>query len=172
MAKVNIYVTEDLKRRMDQAEGVNWSPLACRAFEAKLAELITQRGAKDMQDVIMRLRASAAKSSDEAHAVGLESGRAWAMGKAEAHELRRLATADDTFDWDDYFVGGSGNGYGDDENLYFLIEPHSTGDRVAARDFWEAVGRGDIEGVTSSPKFLKGFVAGALEVWREVEDQL
>ena len=33
------YVPDDLKRRMDEAEGVNWSPLACGAFEAKLAEI-------------------------------------------------------------------------------------------------------------------------------------
>ncbi len=45
MAKMTIYVPDELKGRMDEVEGVNWSPLACQAFESKLAQVITKRGA-------------------------------------------------------------------------------------------------------------------------------
>jgi hypothetical protein len=36
---MTIYVPDALRRRMDAAAGTNWSSLACRAFEARLAEL-------------------------------------------------------------------------------------------------------------------------------------
>jgi hypothetical protein len=36
MARMNLYVPDDLKKRMDALGGVAWSPLACKAFAAFL----------------------------------------------------------------------------------------------------------------------------------------
>ena len=91
MASMNIYIPDALKRRMDAVEGVNWSPLACRAFEIKLAELITKRGAKDMDDVVARLKALKANTDDELTKAGREHGRAWASNTADKPELELLA---------------------------------------------------------------------------------
>jgi hypothetical protein len=76
---------------MDRAdEQVNWSAVACRAFEEKLAEIALKRGRKTMDDVIQRLRASKVRGSDpvywDAHAIG----RRWAETTAEADQLERL----------------------------------------------------------------------------------
>jgi hypothetical protein len=48
MARANISIPDDLRHRMDEVEGerINWSALACQAFESKLAEIITKRGSR------------------------------------------------------------------------------------------------------------------------------
>src|SRR4051812_13093986 len=57
--RTNISVPQELKARMEAvAEPVNWSSVACEAFESKLAEITARRGARDMREAIERLRAS------------------------------------------------------------------------------------------------------------------
>src|SRR5690242_4321225 len=91
--RTTISVPNDLKARMDACgEPVNWSAVACRAFEEKLAEITRRRGAKSMKEVAMRLRASKRRSETEVYNEGSEAGKDWAMHRAEADELERLAT--------------------------------------------------------------------------------
>jgi len=48
VTRTNISIPADLKRRMDKvSEGVNWSALACRAFEDKVAEMETRNLSKN-----------------------------------------------------------------------------------------------------------------------------
>jgi hypothetical protein len=54
MAKMTVYVPDDLKRRMDEVEGANWSAVACEAFDAKLANTISTRRAKPMSETMSR----------------------------------------------------------------------------------------------------------------------
>ena len=55
--RTTISVPLELKKRMDKVkEDVNWSALACRAFEQKLAEVASKKENKTMNDVITRLR--------------------------------------------------------------------------------------------------------------------
>src|SRR5260370_8114024 len=73
--RTTITIPSDLKARMDAiGEEVNWSAVASRAFEARLAEIISKRGAKKMEDVVTRLRASKNKAQDEAKTRGIEAG--------------------------------------------------------------------------------------------------
>ena len=177
MAKMTIYVPDDLKRRMDEVEGVNWSPLACRAFESKLAEIISQRGAKNMSDVVSRLKASKAKTTDEAMLRGQQAGKAWASDLAEAVELLRLedwSTSDHGgWSWQDHFLSSddSNSAFGHDHQLAEFISGEDL-DRSDGNRFWVvALGDGSRED-RNSGSFLVGFVEGALAVWDEVKDQL
>lgn len=181
MAKMTVYVPAALKARMDQAEGVNWSPLACRAFEAKLAELITAKGAKDMKEVIARLKASKAKTEDKAKLQGREAGKTWASNQAEAAELQRLEewTEGDFgvgWTWDDHLMAerDPNAAFGDGHHLAERISG-GTGENFGRRDgelFWANI-LGDREADLSfDAAFLVGFVEGALEVWGQVKDQL
>lgn len=175
MAKMTIYVPDDLKGRMDQAEGVNWSPLACRAFEGKLAEIITQRGVRDMKDVATRLRTSKQKSEDMYVKRGRLDGQDWAKNSAEAEELERLAAYDAAFASQSirsFESVPNASAYGEDEHFVFVIRPDDDGERRAARDFWEELLSDDAEVFTGQPAYIQAFADAALEVWNEVKDQL
>ena len=75
-ARTTITVPADLKARMEAIEEpVNWSALACQAFEHKLAEMIKQGGPKNMTDVVARLRASKDRLESEQYQAGQEPGK-------------------------------------------------------------------------------------------------
>jgi hypothetical protein len=180
--RTSISVSEDLKARMDAVgEGVNWSAVACRAFEVKLGEIASQKGQKDMKDVVDRLRASKQKTQDRDRVEGGDQGREWAKTTADADELQNLAQAVDRA----YLDGGveamfglidtGRSRYTPAEKFFFWINHGTTGDideldRQAAYEFWGTV-LGD-DNVPNKPAFVVGFAEGAIEVWREVEDQL
>jgi hypothetical protein len=171
----NISIPADLKARMDAIEEpVNWSAVASQAFEAKLAEIITRRGAKQMEDVITRLRASNRKGESEAKAAGREAGLLWASDEAEAEELERLERA-----WNENTNNSLGTfstewdgAYGPEERFVFTIRPEDDTDRDAAAQFWTTVHGEDYADFTSRDGFVQGFFEGALEVWSEVKDKL
>src|SRR5262245_7258555 len=90
-ARTTISVPPELKAKMDAVtDEINWSALACRAFEDKLADLVAKQVMRDRQDVITRLRASKRRTEDEHYQEGQKAGRAWAEATAEAGELQRL----------------------------------------------------------------------------------
>src|SRR5262245_57540294 len=110
--RTTISVPLDLKKRMDAAgAGVNWSAVACRAFEVELAEIAARKKEKTMDDVIQRLRASKLRGASEAHKEGDAAGRKWARDHAEADELQNLENLLDLldgesgFDRDPFFSG-------------------------------------------------------------------
>jgi hypothetical protein len=178
MAKMTIYLPDKLKARMDAVEGVNWSPLAARAFEAKLAEIITLKGAKEMDDVIARLKASKAKTDDASTIRGREAGREWAKDHAEAAELERLESYTEGdfgtgWTWSEWLndPGPDSEAFGKDHYLAAAVSGDADNfDRADGENFWEFVGASDEE--TSSGAFLVGFVEGALEVWSKVKDEV
>src|SRR5258708_2436795 len=112
MAKMTIYVPDGLKRRMDEAAAVNWSPLACRAFELKLAEIITAEGAKNMRDVIVRLRAEMAVDEVASKSRGRLLGESWAKNVARPAELKRLESLESIW-WEDFPFGEMAQGIGE-----------------------------------------------------------
>src|SRR5262245_14260814 len=92
--RTTVSIPQDLKARMDAvSEPVNWSQVAVRAFEDKLAEIASRKKEKTMSDAIQRLRASKLKGDDRRYREGHEAGWAWARDVAEAEELRRLTKA-------------------------------------------------------------------------------
>jgi hypothetical protein len=172
-ARTTISMPRQLKEQMDAVtEPVNWSALACRAFEAKLAELAAKKEQKDMKDVITRLRASKRRVEDEHYHQGEKAGREWGESDAEVDELAnlqrwyaRLGRDVDAVFGDDAW----GRAYSSAELIAFAAWPERDGDRSAAEEFWNQC-LGDDANLADDPQFVKGFVEGALELWDEVKD--
>jgi hypothetical protein len=172
---MTITVPQAVKEQMDQVkENVNWSAVASEAFQRKVVAIRTRR-TKTMtrQKVIERL-----KSAGEADPFGFEAGRAvgrkWAEEKALPRYLRNLAKNPEVaFEWkceepspqDPYPTPYRHI----DSTLAGVIMEGSGGD---SQTFWaEAIGpKGDE--LAEGEEFARGFVAGALEVWEEVKDEL
>ena len=56
VTRTSISVLRDLKKRMNKVkEPVNWSGIACRAFEIHLGDITAKKEHKKMSDVIMNL---------------------------------------------------------------------------------------------------------------------
>jgi hypothetical protein len=172
MARSNISIPDDLKRRMDQVEGerVNWSALACQAFESRLAEIITKQGAKDMEEVVARLRASRMKTSSKLKTAGHEAGVEWAKTSAEAEELRRIEGLCSS-DWAEWLAGPFNMSYGVEECFVFAVQPENDGSRSAVDDFWGQAAP-EITRPEINEDFIDGFTNGAMEVWYAVKDRL
>jgi hypothetical protein len=171
-ARTTITIPPDLKARMEAVEEpMNWSAIACTAFEQKLAEITKRRGAKDMKEVIDRLRASKQKHENEQYNGGHEAGQEWARNEAEAGELIRLEKFHDACgpsDWGRFFWTSDRDAYGAAENLVFRIWPDDDRDRDAASNFWESQGHEEYP----DDEFVRGFAEGALEIWDQVKNQL
>jgi hypothetical protein len=173
-ARTTISVPRHLKEQMEAvAEPVNWSALACRAFEAKLAEIAAKKERKGMDDIVTRLRASKRRVEDEHYQQGDAAGREWVKDLAEADELMCLERWKAAFgwEWDRFFTDDFSNAYSEAEQVAFAVWPEHDGDRRMADEFWEQV-LGDDISATHHPQFVKGFVEGALALWDEVKDQL
>jgi hypothetical protein len=157
--RTTITLPHDLKKRMDAVrEQVNWSATAAAAFEAKLLEIESRKDVKTMKETIERLKASKRKEEEEMLKLGREAGLEWAMKKAEYIDLERLANhkVRSAFDGEDFFA----------EIRY---EDWKQGRKADA--FWESV-LGDSAYRAESNSFIQGFIAGALEVWNDVKEQL
>ena len=173
MARINVSISDELKSRMDEVEdeGVNWSALAAQAFEAKLAELVTKRGARNMRDVIARMRALKYKRGRGDRSRGREAGIVWAKNAAEPDQLERL---DDLINsaGEDYFAEDPDQDYTPAERFYYeVIEPDHEGKRRIAMEWWlrNFASTGEAGPLSSD---VEGFAEGAMEVWQQVRDEL
>src|SRR5262249_19619950 len=90
MARISIYVPDDLKSQMDGIERINWSEIARPAFEQAVATFEHQKG-QTMDTAIERLRASKEAQSQNDFFAGQQDGRVWAQDTADYAELRRLS---------------------------------------------------------------------------------
>ncbi len=88
--RFTISITKDLKSRMDDVQGPNWSAVARAAFERELAEIARRRDGEVEDVVLARMRASLAKHVQESYSKGWEAGKQWAERAAEWPELERL----------------------------------------------------------------------------------
>src|SRR5690349_19928782 len=81
--RTTITVPADLKDRMDATgSSVNWSAVAARAFEVKLAEINARKKGATMDDVITRMKAADEADANEARQEGKEAGEQWARTEA------------------------------------------------------------------------------------------
>ncbi len=170
MPKISIYVPDDMKARMDNAdERGNWSGIAQQAFDLELTHLEAVKEIKTMTDVVERLRASKQKSTKSSHGDGRTAGREWAMHSAEYNELRRVAE----LDVNDLYQGT-------DWAVRVIVTVAIVGDRSEANQMVRSDGdMADIygvdeENVTASltVDYLAGFVEGATEVWGEIKSEI
>jgi hypothetical protein len=173
VARINLSISDDLKRRMDEVEdeGVNWSALAALAFEAKLVEFVTKRGARSMREVIARLRAARHEVRPGGSARGREAGIAWASNVARPEHLETL---DDLISSGDegYFAEDPDQDYPPAERFYYeVIEPDHEGNRRAALRWWSQNFEGLVE-VGPSGEDVTGFAEGAQSIWDQVKDEI
>jgi hypothetical protein len=171
-ARTTITVPADLKARMEAIDQeVNWSALACQAFEERLAEIVKTKGNATMEEAIARLRASKRRLESRQYQDGRGAGDRWAKDSAEAEELTRLAGWRQKFarDWNIIWADADGTAtYASAETFVLTIRPDEDGDRQAAQEFWSHF----IEHDLPDAEFVHGFADGALGVWDEVKDQL
>jgi hypothetical protein len=173
--RTTISVPLDLKKRMDKVkEDVNWSALACQAFEGKLAEIAAKKETKTMEDVIQRLRGSLRQHESETYKEGYEFGQEWAQKTAEAGELKRLERAIDQHqrNWEETFEVFEGQSGGVPARgwVYSLIWPADT-EFDKEDDFWGAAIGDDLSPV-DEPQFVRGFAEGAVDIWRQLKSRV
>ena len=128
MPKVNLYVPDDLKARMDDTrEAVNWSAVAQRAFREAISTHQIRKDRFDMEHVVERLRASKERFEERQLAAGKDVGTKWAKTQAEFFELVAVAS----FDPDAHA------GELDRDTLQWLIDPDGETDPRGWAEFWE-----------------------------------
>jgi len=179
MAKMTIYVPDNLKERMDRIkEDVNWSNIACRGFEQKLGEIASRKEKKKMADAVQRLRAWKHQHESRLFKEGFDWGQDWAKDDASVTQLKRLEmlynrlSNEPVYNWEHFFAFDANNAYTVYELLYFQLEPDHNGDRESARDFWERAVGDDGDTNIQEGELVRGFAEGALDIWRSVKHQL
>jgi hypothetical protein len=171
--RVNVYVPGDLKSRMDSiGERVNWSGVACAAFERKLLELQSEQEAESDEALIARLAAAQELEEDQDYAAGLEAGRRWARRSATARQMRRIAEyAERVEEWWDVESPRWNAPFGASACFAFAVWPDRNEDRQAPAEFWEGALAEEACRVDESA-YLRGFGEGVLAVWSRVADRL
>ena len=173
MPKMNIYVPDEMKARMDAAEKrANWSAIAQRAFDLELNHLEAITEIKSMTDVIARLRASKQKSAHASIADGRTAGRQWAMQRAEYSELKRVAALNADLLQEIYQEA--------DLAARAIVTEAIVDDRDEAREILKRASDmaelfdvdEDILDATLTQDWLAGFVEGVQAVWEEIADKL
>src|SRR5690242_20251388 len=90
MARIALYVPDDLKTRMDAVtDETNWSDIVRPVFALVVADFEHRKG-RNMTTAIERLRASKSRADQQDKLVGAEHGRAWAESAADYRTLRDL----------------------------------------------------------------------------------
>ena len=165
MAKISIYVPDDMKARIDKFEDTNWSGIAQGAFNIRLDQLEAVKEIGEMSDVIERLRASKTEFVQTSLSYGTSDGANWAKREASYALLRSMAMVDDS-----------------------VLEQQNDG-QSAATLVYHRIHRGEVEnphayeisvlfGIAEevapliTPEYVIGFVQGAREVWEEVADKI
>jgi hypothetical protein len=175
--RTTISVPGDLKMRMDRVnEPVNWSALACRAFEDKLGEIAARSENKTMIDVIERLRASLRDEQGQSFKEGYEIGKNWARDRATAAQLRRLESFQETTkarsirEWENWFCPpGMHKPWLELVKIIEDIKNHRN--PAFAIAFWNTlVAEGSPQ--PNDGEFLRGFVDGAVDLWSQVQGHL
>jgi hypothetical protein len=146
MAKLNVYVPDDLKARMDGVSGdVNWSEVVRPALQAAVADEEHRRN-RSMDTVIERLRASKQEALRDQETKGKKEGRRWAEDHASYDELRLISKIE----------------LGPREAADYLIEALDLSYEELAGKFGEGV----------TDEYLIAWIESVQEFFAEVEDKL
>jgi hypothetical protein len=158
MARITLYVPDDLKTRMDAAgDRINWSEVARPALLSALTAH-EHRQENTMTSAIERLRASKQEADTEDETEGREHGRSWASDEATYRDLQRLAR-----DWEDAWH----NDLDPLEALINIIDPNKELTRTDALSYMF----GD-DKFEASDQYYWAFVKGAVEFFNEVRTKL
>lgn len=157
MARLSIYVTDELKARMDEVgDDVNWSEVVRPAIQSAIA-IHQQRRSPSMTTAIERLRASKQEGEKRDIEGGRKDGRQWAEYHASYRALRHVAeiphaNIDEAAHW---------------TNLKHALDPDD--DLPDSREFCAQFFGTEAH---VSGEYLNGFIEGAAEFFDEVKDKI
>jgi hypothetical protein len=155
MARISLYITDELKERMDAAgDEVNWSDVARPSLTAAVADF-EHRKTGTMHTAIERLRASRKKREESDTELGTKAGRAWAADDAEYRELKELHYRRTKYPDQD-----------PTEALEFAIDPNH---EMQGPELWDRC-RVVIE--PPSDEFMKAFVEAAVNLFLEIRKEV
>ena len=165
MARISLYVPDDLSKRMEAArDEVNWSEVARPALTAAVAAYEHRKG-RNMTTAIERLRTSKERADQQDKLEGNAHGRAWAEHSAEYRMLRDLSLRRSNRLAGDPF-----------EILHAALDPAD--ERPSPEEFDELIrfptgkDKPDDEYVVRpslrSDEYLFAFIEGAVEFFKEV----
>jgi|GEM_PF-1187500 len=165
--RTTITVPCELKIQMKSVgDYVNWSAVACKAFETKLQDLVQQEDVENLDQVVERLRKLNAERTDsDEHKTGFETGKRWAMNRATPAQLSSLETFRNEMsepEWREMFQHRGGVR----ELTKCLM--HEEPGRGRGRMFWREI----LDERPDNTDFFAGFAEGALEVWKAVKDRV
>ena len=169
MPRIQLYIPDDLKARMDAvSDQVNWSPIARKAFEDELARIARrQEMSADLAGVVERLRTSKLGAAKDATEEGFVAGRAWAKGVAQYAELERLVNFD--------FSAGTPHAHAWQLVMHVLDLDETFTDLSARQEAYDTFWEGDVGVPTSdvaNDQFLDAFLEVARDIWNQVADKL
>lgn len=157
MAKVSIYVSEELRARMlEVGDQINWSEIARPSFEQAIANYNHERN-RDMSTTIERLKASKQQYVANAKNYGKKFGREWAANSACYIDLHNISKMD--LNRYELCPGTIANA------IEAVIDPECT----YGGHFTEITFKTDF---MPSDDWLIAWVEGAQEVYSEVKDHL
>ncbi len=176
--RTTITVPWELKERMKKARSyVNWSSVACEAFEQKLSELGPLEEITSVDGALARmksLQASSPACNDRLGQTGKEAGTYWALNFADPNQLSRMEKFRNGFpeqEWEAFMNSREGwvqlgkcIAPGNDR----LSGPRSSGIEPVVHDPWNAIG-----GPSSRhrrPRMGKHSDRG-MEIWRSILDR-
>lgn len=180
MARISIYIPDDLKLRMDEVgSDISWSEIARPVFLAALTAHEHRKG-NTMYTAIERLRASKRICFESMCSGGHDQGREWARNVAEYYELvtlSDLALPELPYDGDVFDVvreaiwQEAGEPYEQtwDDTVGSEL-PHLSPYRNEPPN--HALIRDNREYRDSHNAFVRAFVEGAVEFYNEVKDKL
>jgi predicted transcriptional regulator len=156
LARVSIYVSDELKARMDEVgEQTNWSEIARPAFLSAVASNEHRKG-QSMTTAVERLRASKEEHLSEMKNVAKEAGRQWASDNAEYKDLVRLAKIDPQV-WVTYDV------------VKDTLDPEKV---LSHEEFVSYLGLEEDDLGVDVDEFVADFVKAAVAFYHEIADQL
>lgn len=152
----------------------------CRAAETSVCEGCGCQLSAEWDAAAVRLRLQASKQKDDfdCEQFGRRMGRRWATEEASYRELLGLAQYAGLEQANRIWVQAAQQ---ERVETNADIDAHWIGDIIVwaneigsceGIEFWEEILDGDAQNVIDYPASLQGFVAGALEVWTDVKDQL
>lgn len=151
MARISIYVRDELKARMDSVgEAANWSEVVRPAILLELAYR-DHRTEMNMTTGIDRLRASKEEEAQKTAIHGHTAGERWALNKASHSELRRVAQ-----------IAGDRQVSVGMDLLYQVIDPNG---EMQAQEFYDVIGYDDFH---DRDVFAELFAEAAAEIFDQV----
>ena len=195
--RTTITVPFELKKRMKKVRGqVNWSAVACEAFENKLEELGPVEEITSVEEAIKRMKAIGENGpAAEADKSGTEAGKHWAMNFAQPGQLKRIEAFKSSMSADEWEESMCSRGAA--KELAIQIDPragrnlgatpeddgprrhrsrrrggrgpggHGPGGWYGPREVWRSI----LDCRPEHPAFFFGFAEGALEIWDQMKDQ-